>query len=155
MLPAWSISVSQYILTYKRRRSCKQIEKQLFDTFADEFFTKRQFMVEHASLTTLVDIASHPTLSQRLVQVIISTEMFDMPSFWIGPTDHISRDYLLHTGMARDLLAEAFSKLSNLKIVGLRDYNAVGRNREGPRMQWRSYGKSHENSQEASLARRV
>jgi hypothetical protein len=38
------------------------------------------------------------------------------------------------------LLEEAFSKLPNLRSVGLRDYDGNGRYREGGTAKWRSYG---------------
>lgn len=46
----------------------------------------------------------------------------------------------LATGRARDLLVEAFSKLPNLRSVGLRDYEGNGRTRDGELAKWRSYG---------------
>lgn len=125
------------------RRSCKRLEKHLFETFANEFFTKRQFMVEHASLKALVEISKHPVLSQRLVEVLISTQKFQELS--TNPTyslENTSREWLLGTGQARDMLAEAFSRLKNLRSVGLRDYSSKGRVREGPHGRWNSYGKS-------------
>lgn len=48
------------------RLSCKQVETNLFESFAREFFTKRQFMIEHISLEALVGIANHKTLSPYL-----------------------------------------------------------------------------------------
>lgn len=126
-----------------RRRSCKHVEKHLFESFAKEFFTKRQFMIEHASLKTLVEISNHPILSQRLEEVLISTDMFD-DALNMDPKyslEFTSREWLLRSGQARDMLAEAFSKLKSLRSVGLRDYNAIGRSREGPDGLWRSYGK--------------
>ena len=47
---------------------------------------------------------------------------------------------LVQTGVARDMLVEAFSNLPNLQTVGLRDYNAAGRVREGEQALWRSFG---------------
>jgi hypothetical protein len=52
----------------------------------------------------------------------------------------ISREVFLATGRARDLLVEAFSKLPNLRCVGLRDYEGHGRYREGMSAKWKSYG---------------
>lgn len=100
-------------------------------------------MIEHASLKALVDISNHPTLSDRLVEVLISTDMFENlhDSDQYYASGGIPREWLLRTGQARDMLAEAFSKLKNLKIVGLRDFNAQGRLREGGKEAlWRSYG---------------
>jgi hypothetical protein len=52
----------------------------------------------------------------------------------------IRRDVFLNTGAACDLLVDAFSKLPNLRSVGLRDYDGNGRLRDGERAKWRSYG---------------
>ncbi|CZT14706.1 uncharacterized protein RCC_00675 [Ramularia collo-cygni] len=134
------IGIASYLTTEELgplRRSCKQLERHMFETFAKEFFTKRQFMIQRTSLQALVDISNHPTLSERLQEVIISTDVFEC--------DEIPREWLLRTGQARDMLAEAFSKLKNLRIVGLRDFNSKGRVREGgPEALWRSYGWSKE-----------
>ncbi|KAJ9630433.1 hypothetical protein H2203_000954 [Taxawa tesnikishii (nom. ined.)] len=51
-----------------------------------------------------------------------------------------SRHALRASGRDRDMLVEAFSKLPNLQTVGLRDYNARGRFRDGENAVWRSYG---------------
>jgi hypothetical protein len=123
------------------------LETHLFDSFAKEFFTKRQFMVEHVSLQTLVEISRHPILNKRLEEVLISTEMLDRPhQDFEYSSDHTSREYLLRTGEARDMLAEAFSNLKNLRVVGLRDFNgrAGSRARDGPDAYWQSYGESYE-----------
>lgn len=53
---------------------------------------------------------------------------------------NIRRDVFLNTGAACDLLVDAFTKLPNLRSVGLRDYNGNGRLRDGERAKWRSYG---------------
>ncbi|KAK4900697.1 hypothetical protein LTR27_002413 [Elasticomyces elasticus] len=130
------------------RRTCKQVEVQLFDSFAREFFTKRQFMIEHPSLQALVGIANHPVLSKHLVEVIISTDT--LPSSGLADQDrlpralssggYMPREMLIHTGRARDLLVEAFSNLPKLRTVGLRDYDGKDRIRDGEHAYWRSYG---------------
>ena len=107
------------------RCSCKHIERQLFDTFAREFFTKRQFMVEHESLEALVGISKHPGLASKLTDVVSALRMFDCGR-WLddrGPrSGHVNHRILVHTGMARDMLVEVFSNLPNLRTIGLRDY---------------------------------
>lgn len=50
----------------KSRLVCKYFETNLFESFAREFFSKRQFMVEQVSLEALVGIASHKTLAPYL-----------------------------------------------------------------------------------------
>ncbi|KAK4949115.1 hypothetical protein LTR10_012488 [Elasticomyces elasticus] len=130
------------------RRVCKQVEVQLFDSFAREFFTKRQFMIEHPSLQALVGIAKHPVFSKHLVEVIISTDTLtssahgnqDLLPRALSAGGYMHRDMLIHTGHARDMLAEAFSKLPNLRTVGLRDYDGKDRIRDGHHAYWRSYG---------------
>jgi hypothetical protein len=48
------------------RLTCKQVETNLFESFAREFFSKRQFMIEQVSLEALVGIANHKTLAPYL-----------------------------------------------------------------------------------------
>ncbi|KAK5119351.1 hypothetical protein LTR85_007707 [Meristemomyces frigidus] len=135
------------------RRASKFIEAVLFDSFAREFFGKRQFMIEHVSLQCLVDISNHPTLSARLAEVIIGLDVLQTDSDSDYSSDrsraryiagHASRRVLLETGQARDMLEEAFSKLPNLRTVGLRDYAGAGRYRDGADAVWRSYGWSYD-----------
>ncbi|RMX91804.1 hypothetical protein D0868_13777 [Hortaea werneckii] len=133
------------------RLTCKAIESTLFDTFAKEFFTKRQFMVEHVSLQALLDIANHPTLSKWLTQVIIGADVLHHSSDIAHRSScakyregYLERHTLLNTGLACDMLVAAFSKLPNLQTVGLRDYyggpSGSGRQRDGPNAKWKSYG---------------
>ncbi|KAK1056733.1 hypothetical protein LTR74_014676 [Friedmanniomyces endolithicus] len=149
--PELLIRVSDHLTTVELgnfRRTCKHVETVLFDTFAKEFFTKRQFMIEQPSLQALIDISNHPTLSKRLMEVIISTDAFDHSSTPWGhkgqrvflDAGYVTRELLLHTGQARDMLVEAFSKLPNLRTVGLRDYPGKGRRRDGETARWRSWG---------------
>lgn len=127
----------------------------------------RQFMTEEPSLQALVDISNHPTLSQRLTEVIISTFMYSQggdirsttaQNLYLG--GYATHSALIASGQARDMLAEAFSRvcffrssliktvlltalqLPNLRKVGLRDYDARGRFRDGENVLWRSYGHS-------------
>lgn len=129
------------------RRTCKHIEACLFDSFAREFFRKRQFMIEEVSLQALVDIANHKTLSPYLNEVIISTHSFyhQDPRIkgLLQRMDNAPHDLLVQTGRAREMLSEAFSKLANFRIIGMRDYNALGRYREGAEATWESYGHTH------------
>lgn len=66
---------------------------------------------------------------------------------------NLSRDSFIATGLARDMLVEAFSRLPNLRIVGLRDYNGKGRDREGEGALWRSYGWSLANPSSHLISR--
>lgn len=61
------------------------------------------------------------------------------PMLHHDPPD-IRREVFLNTGAACGLLVDAFSKLPNLRNVGLRDYDGNGRLRDGERAKWRSYG---------------
>lgn len=113
------------------RLTCKAIESTLFDTFAKEFFTKRQFMIEHNSLRALLDIANHPTLSQWLTQVIIGADVLRRSPDIAHPSScvhylagSLERQTLLNTGLACEMLVESFSKLPNLQTVGVR-FNAI------------------------------
>ncbi|KAF2743503.1 hypothetical protein M011DRAFT_471262 [Sporormia fimetaria CBS 119925] len=128
------------------RLTCKHVESQLFADFTKEFFTKRQFMLTHFSLKTLVDISKHPTFKKRLTHVILGMELFaaqpgdstqreKLDRYRDGYNDQV---FLLNTGMDRELLTEAFKNLENLQAVGLRDYSAAGRKRDGTG--WHSYG---------------
>lgn len=141
--PELLMRISSYLTTPELgcfRRSCKQVEAALFNGFAREFFSKKQFMIEHVSLQALVDISNHPRLSSQLSDVIISLHTLRLDPDQRYKTGHISRTVLLETGQARDMLVEAFSKLPNLRTVGLRDYDARGRYRDGENASWRSYG---------------
>ncbi|KAF2019212.1 hypothetical protein BU24DRAFT_405915 [Aaosphaeria arxii CBS 175.79] len=128
------------------RLTSKYLEQALFDSFAREFFTKKQFMLTTPSLTTLIDIAKHPALSKSLQHVIIGLDHYQYTSngfttfgeaekYYQGFAD---QQYLIHSGQDREMLAEALCALPNLKTIGIRDYSAVGRVREGSR--WNSYG---------------
>ncbi|KAF2279989.1 uncharacterized protein EI97DRAFT_429746 [Westerdykella ornata] len=133
------------------RRTCRTIERSLFDSFAKEFFSKRQFMLTRPSLQALVDISKHPNLSKELRHVIIGLEKYRgglQPTFDF-PDDSAYKKYqdgfidqtvFLDLGLARDFLSEAFKNLPNLETVGIRNYSARGRWREGPDALWRSYG---------------
>ncbi|KAH0402184.1 hypothetical protein KCU89_g3406, partial [Aureobasidium melanogenum] len=53
---------------------------------------------------------------------------------------YVSHDVLMASGQAVHMLSEAFSKLPNLRTVGLRDYNGLGRYRDGEFATWKSWG---------------
>jgi hypothetical protein len=67
--------------------------------------------------------------------------------------DPVCRDTFLNTGGASQLLEDAFSRLPNLRSVGLRDYDGNGRLRDGDTVKWRSYGWSLGGSCEHSRQR--
>ena len=121
----------------------------------------RQFLVEEVSLQALVDISKHPTLSKRINEVILDTAQY-MDT--MGPASspplggNLDSSMLVWSGLARDMLVEAFQnvggcpschdakltdlQLPNLTKVGVRDYDGMGRYRDGNRAMWRSYGHS-------------
>jgi hypothetical protein len=49
-------------------------------------------------------------------------------------------DVFTATGRAHIMLTAAFSNLPSLSTIGIRDYNAKGRWRDGDNTTWRSYG---------------
>jgi hypothetical protein len=131
------------------RLTSKYFERTLFDTFAKEFFTKKQFMLTTPSLTALVDISKHAALSKFVKHVIIGLEQYgtqqhhyhqfrdpvQLEKYRAGWAD---QDFLMD-GCDREMLAEAFRNLPNLKTLGVRDYSAQGRAREGY-ARWHSWG---------------
>lgn len=64
-------------------------------------------MIEEPSLQALVDISQHPTLSKRLTEVIISTDVYVDED---GSDD--AHKILVSTGIGRDMLSEALSNVS-------------------------------------------
>jgi hypothetical protein len=134
------------------RLTCKGIEHALLNTFAREFFTKRQFMLTHFSLQALIDI-SKSRLGKYIQHVIIGLEqpsindakmVADMYSGkQLAPDNCLLQEYiehlaLLNTGQDFEMLTEAFSNLSNLDTIGIRDFSSRSRNRDWPQNTWRS-----------------
>ena len=67
--PELMLRISTHLTTQELacfRLTCKQVETNLFESFAREFFTKRQFMLEEVSIQALVGIANHKTLAPYL-----------------------------------------------------------------------------------------
>ncbi|KAJ9130605.1 hypothetical protein NKR19_g9829 [Coniochaeta hoffmannii] len=138
------------------RLANRTIEDQLFNDFAAYYFTKKQFMLTPESLQCLVDISLHPKLSTVLEHVIISLDKYRLDltlnnfnggdpatlharaaTYGQGAYDQAA---FLSSGQDRQLLAQAFRNLPNLRTVGLRDYNSGMRQRDGEGAQWRAYG---------------
>ena len=128
------------------RLTCKQTEKSLYEWFSKEFFTKKQFMLTHTSLQALVDISNHASLSKKLAHVIIGLNVYEeMPLRFRDATaaERYIRGYedqqaLISAGMDREMLTDAFERLENLTTVGIRDFNAQSRFRDGK--SWGSWG---------------
>lgn len=148
--PELLLRVSAFLTTSELgnlRLTSKPIESILFDSFAREFFTKKQFMLEQVSLQALIDISKHPTLASRLSEVVISTHVFPPDPEIVSPASravyaagHANHHVLMASGQALCMLSKAFSNLPNLRTVGLRDYNGLGRFRDGQFATWKSWG---------------
>ncbi|KAF2024323.1 hypothetical protein EK21DRAFT_94173 [Setomelanomma holmii] len=130
------------------RLTCKQVEKSLYEWFAGEFFTKKQFMLTCKSLQAFIDISKHVGFSNKLTHVIIATNAYmDIPlrfrdseaaeRYIQGAEDQKA---LLSTGVVREMLTEAFQNLENLHTVGIRDFNNGKRRRDGLGASWSSWG---------------
>ncbi|KAK0739510.1 hypothetical protein B0T21DRAFT_382525 [Apiosordaria backusii] len=133
------------------RLTCKILERNLFNSFAHEFFRKKQFMVSTPSLQALIDISKHSTLSPFLKHVIICTDrpndlfMYNPPNVDQKMVHNLRRAQadqanLISMGLLPAMLAEAFSALPSLEVIDLRDFNSRSRNRDGINAEWRSYG---------------
>ena len=75
-------------------------------------------MVEEPSLQALVDISNHPTLSNRLTEVIISTSSYieaenvsSMTAQKLFLGGFTNRETLVSSGQARDMLVEALKNV--------------------------------------------
>jgi hypothetical protein len=67
--PELMLRCSSHLTTHELacfRLTCHQVENALWDSFAREFFTKKQFMLEECSLEALVGISNHKTLAPYL-----------------------------------------------------------------------------------------
>ncbi|OAL56356.1 hypothetical protein IQ07DRAFT_581713 [Pyrenochaeta sp. DS3sAY3a] len=145
------VSISSFLPTQdlaSLRLTCNQIERSLYEWFSKEFFTKKQFMLTHPSLQTLIDISKHASFSQKLTHVIIGTNIYeDIPmrfrdsqaatKFIQGLEDQRN---LMSIGLDREMLTEAFERLVNLNTVGIRDFHSTNRIRDGERASWSSWG---------------
>ncbi|KAE8441036.1 hypothetical protein EG329_006073 [Mollisiaceae sp. DMI_Dod_QoI] len=152
------------------RRTCKTIEASLFSSFSREFFTKRQFMVTEFSLQALVDI-SKSRYSTSLKHVIFGLERPILPNFRLlshvgngsnRPVlrnrlvqEYVSYLGLVNTGEDVEMLAEAFSNLASLETIGVRDFYSRSRNRDYPRVEWKSYGVSTYETETGSQLERI
>lgn len=130
------------------RLTSSYLEKALFDSFAREFFSKKQFMLTEPSLAVLVAISKHPALSRVLSHVIIGLEQYSSDTYTFNfespyqlrafRNGAAEQTFFTATGQDRFMLAEAFRNLPNLKTIGIRDYSAHGRLRDDD--SWHSYG---------------
>lgn len=128
------VSVSSYLTTPDLgalRLTCKQAEKSLYEWFAGEFFTKKQFMLTYKSLQAFIDISKHVSFSKKLTHVIIATNSYGNFPLRFRDSEAAERfiegaedqNVLLSTGVVCDMLTEAFQNLENLHTVGIRDFS--------------------------------
>jgi hypothetical protein len=128
------------------RLACKQTEKSLYEWFSKEFFSKKQFMLTHKSLQALIDISKHVSLSKKLTHIIIATNVYSEIPLRFRDEESATRyiqgyedqKTLLSTGIDREMLTEAFGRLGHLTTIGIRDFNAGNRVRDGKN--WSSWG---------------
>ncbi|KAI0517338.1 hypothetical protein F5B22DRAFT_118799 [Xylaria bambusicola] len=131
------------------RLVCRRIETVLFDSFCKEFFTERRFSVTFNSLKTLVEITQCPRLGHHLTSITIGLDRLHtidaLPRFadsWDDfnhtiPGDTLvkagidpykletftrEQDFLLSSGKLQLMLSEAFSNLSRLEELIIRDH---------------------------------
>ncbi|TWU73398.1 hypothetical protein ED733_003217 [Metarhizium rileyi] len=130
------------------RLTSRFLEQSLYTTFADEFFTRKQFMISDDSLQALVDI-SHSRLAHHLRSVHFGLDRFADGIQRPLSDDEKERKFreryannftLWNTGHHRDMMAEAFRNLPNLEGVVIRDGNSRRQSRNGPNTEWHSYG---------------
>lgn len=143
------------------RQTNKHLEVAFFNSFAREFFTKRQFMLTEFSLQALVGI-SKSRFANYLNYLIISVERPKLltmdstghsasrPRLVVTPQDNekfdkfreegLSHQVLTSTGQDLELLVQALENLTNLVTIGMRDWGAKGRYRDGEHAKWSSYG---------------
>jgi hypothetical protein len=103
-------------------------------------------MLTHKSLQTFIEISKHVSFSKKLNHIIIATNVYQEIPLRFRDDDAAAsyvRGYeeqksLLSTGSDREMLTEAFQRLENLKTVGIRDFNAANRVRDGK--SWTSWG---------------
>ncbi|KAF2204453.1 hypothetical protein GQ43DRAFT_160399 [Delitschia confertaspora ATCC 74209] len=128
------------------RLTSRKLEQDLFNWFARHFFKKKQFMLSTRGLNALVGISHHPNLSTNLETVIIGLEQYgpswpvlinnaQMQQYSQGWADQFS---LVGAGLDREMLAEAFRNLPNMKVIAIRNYSTPGRHRDNS--SWNSYG---------------
>lgn len=134
------------------RLTCRSIERMLYNSWADEFFSCKQFMLSPYSLQGLVDMAKS-RLGSRITRLQLGTDHFRDPVHCVSPSfvalddhqraydDYAAQCEMLMSGEHIDLLAEAFSHLGDtLEDVVIRNFNSRRRSRDGPGARWRSYG---------------
>lgn len=156
------LHISSYLTTPEYgmlRRTSKHLEASFFKPFAREFFTKRQFMLTEFSLQALVDISksrfadylSHLIIGLERLRLLSSDPSGQRPQLLVYSTRgeekynkyceaYLDQQLLHSTGQDLELLVQALENLPNLVSIGMRDWNAKYRHRDGQYAEWRSYG---------------
>ncbi|KAI0484676.1 hypothetical protein GGR56DRAFT_614851 [Xylariaceae sp. FL0804] len=129
------LHIASYLTNKEFRRfrhTCRHIEASLFSSFAFDFFSKRQFCFTEFSLQALVDI-SQSRLGPSLTHLVIHLEHAPTEwAFWPSTSAPPSLDedlmerfrFLTSTGIDVEMLTEAFKSLTNLRTIGIRDFNS-------------------------------
>jgi hypothetical protein len=139
------------------RLTCSTVEKKVWDSFAKEFFTRKQFMLTRPSLQALIDISNHDSLKGYLKKVIIGTNLvphltkLPLAAFYARFLRDVDSDtvswvreqfldqlYLVNHGLDTRMLEEALSNLPTCQEIEIRDSYSPSRGRGTER--WNSYG---------------
>ncbi|KAG9250277.1 uncharacterized protein F5Z01DRAFT_379623 [Emericellopsis atlantica] len=153
------LTITQYLTTPELcslRLSCKAIEDRTWNSFTDEYFSRKQFMISPFSLRALISISQQSRLADKIRCLQIGTDQI-LP-LHIERVDHESSSsldsylqandlfaaqaMLLRTGKQVKLLAEAMRNLPNLEKVVVRDFNSVNKRQKDSvnTSKWRSHG---------------
>lgn len=121
----------------------RYIENMLFNSFADEFFSRKQFMLTSFSIQALIDI-SKSRMAPRIRRLQFGLEQLKRECAF-HPSDRVVQMYanqsqLWNSGAQDDMLAQALVNLHNLEDVVIRDFDSPTRMRDFPNATWRSYG---------------
>ncbi|KAI6784881.1 uncharacterized protein J7T54_007975 [Emericellopsis cladophorae] len=138
------LTITQYLTTPELcslRLSCKVIEDSIWNSFTEEFFSSKQFMLSPFSLHALIRI-SQSRLADKIRCLQIGTDQIlplepnraDMTSASLDRYLQVNNLYaaqvmLLRTGKQVKLLAQAMRNLPNLVKVVVRDFNSANKRR--------------------------
>nr|UPO09304.1 putative f-box-like protein [Hypoxylon sp. CO27-5] len=148
---------------FNLRLTCRRVETFLYDTFSEEFFSDRRFMVTQYSLECLVNISKHHHLSKRISKLTIGLDRLYSSDALAGHggrnrninnfpvKDGINpyklqdlaaeQSWLISSGQLQLFLGEALGNLPNVTELGIRDVNvAKGFCRPGSNKLFVSYG---------------
>ncbi|KAI1456457.1 hypothetical protein F4805DRAFT_467989 [Annulohypoxylon moriforme] len=151
---------------FSLRLTCRRAETFLFDSFSEEFFSDRRFMITEC-LGCLINISKHPNLSKCLSKLTIGLDRVysstALPHFGNRNRnlvrDNVSargkfegekleelaveQNWLVSSGRLQLLLGEALSRLPNMVELVIRDVNIPsGSRRPGSSQLAVSYGTS-------------